>query len=291
MHSTMIPGIGLTFTEATARTAALIDAQNNLKGSESPDANAERARLSAEWSDLLCTILTAEPATLADAVAVLDRLLCPHTGIGGTEIEVEALTRLRDLLAQQVEQQDGGAGRDQLLANVRRWLELEATIGTEGQDDADLIDSCEEAYRLALKIATYDGNPTLGMAAKALLLWAEHPVACHPDSKPGALPVPPPVESARKEEDALIFGLVTDALRAVPELKALLTGEALVVTEADEFGTAIASLADRAIPRTAPSVPTVITDAMVEAGASAAGCSPDAFRAGMTAALKMMEAA
>ncbi|NUB25104.1 hypothetical protein [Azospirillum brasilense] len=289
--STMIPSIGLTFAGATSRAAALIDAQIKLKGSENPDANAERARLSAEWSDLLCTILTAEPATLADAVAVLDRLLCPHTGIGGTDIEVEALTRLRDLLARQVEQLDDGADCGLFLADVRRWLELEATIGAEGQDDADLIDSSEEAYRLALKIAAYDGNPTLAMAAKALLLWAEHPVACHPDSRPGALPFPPPVSAARKEEDALIFGLVADALRAVPELKVLLTGNVPLANESDDFGTAIASLADRAIPHTAPTVPTVITDAMVEAGANAAGCSPDAFRAGFAAALKMMEAA
>lgn len=274
MRSSMIPSIGLTFAEAAQRIADLA-----------------RDGLHHEYAPLEDEMLAVQPVNALDVMAVLDRLLCPEIGLTGEgHRHAPALQRVRDALNALLAGSED-ADRDQLLADVRRWLELEATIGAEGQDDADLIDSSEEAYRLALKIAAYDGNPTLAMAAKALLLWAEHPVTCHPDSRPGALPFPPPVSAAQKEEDALVFGLIADALRAVPELKALLTGEALVVTEADEFGGAIASLADRAIPRTAPTVPTAITDAMVEAGANAAGCSPDAFRAGFTAALKMMEAA
>ncbi|NUB13042.1 hypothetical protein GAY28_10140 [Azospirillum brasilense] len=274
MRSTMIPGIGLTFTEAAQQIADLA-----------------RDGLHHEYAPLEDGMLAAQPITPLDALAVLDRLLCPEIGLTGEgHRHAPALQRVRDVLDTLLAGSED-ADRGPLLADVRRWLELEATIGAEGQDDADLIDSSNESFRLARQIAAYDGNPTLAMAAKAVLLWATHPVACHPDSKPGALPFPPPVSEARNGVDALVFGLVADALRAVPDLKALLTGEALVATEVDDFGTAIASLADRAIPRTAPAVPTVITDAMVEAGANAAGCSPDAFRAGMTAALKMMEAA
>ncbi|WP_188261998.1 hypothetical protein [Azospirillum tabaci] len=274
MRSTMIPSIGLTFAGAAQRIADLA-----------------RDGLHHEYAPLEDKMLAAQPVTPLDVLAVLDRLLCPEIGLAGEgHRHAPALQRVRDALDTLLAGSED-ADHGPFLADVRRWLKLEATIGAEGQDDADLIDSSEEAFRLAMQIATYDGNPTLAMAAKAILLWAGHPVACHPDSKPGALPFPPPVSAARKEDDALIFGLVADALRAVPELQVMLTSEAAVATESDDFGAAIASLADRAIPRTAPAVPTVITDAMVEAGATAAGCSPDAFRAGMTAALKMMEAA
>ncbi|QCO13973.1 hypothetical protein D3869_01285 [Azospirillum brasilense] len=293
MRSTMIASLNLTFRDAVDRCLDLI-AQQNSTPTDTEEGEARADAIAVQWLRLADKLLSAVPVTMADGAAIADLLLddcagLPNAGVHGPKLA--ALVHLRNLLARQVEQLDDGADCGPFLADVRRWLELEATIGAEGQDDADLIDSSEEAYRLALKIAAYDGNPTLAMAAKALLLWAEHPVACHPDSRPGALPFPPPVSAAQKEEDALIFGLVTDALRAVPELKALLTGEAAVANEADDFGAAIASLADRAIPHTAPTVPTAITDAMVEAGANAAGCSPDAFRAGFTAALKMMEAA
>lgn len=290
--STIVPSLGIPFRDAAARLVALVKEQDELP--DTPEADARSDEITEQWEVLGRAILSAIPRTPADSVAVIDTALCPAVGPNMDRATKELFQRVRGVLVQaalDTAQRDDAADRSPFLADVRRWLELEATIGAEGQDDADLIDSSEEAFRLARQIAAYDGNPTLAMAAKAVLLWAEHPVACHPDSRPGALPFPPPVSAARKEEDALIFGLVADALRAVPELTDLLTSEASVANESDDFGAAIASLADRAIPRTAPAAPTVITDAMVEAGANAAGCSPDAFRAGMTAALKMMEAA
>ncbi|WP_188261964.1 hypothetical protein [Azospirillum tabaci] len=265
--STIIPGIGRTFTDAAARAAALIEAQNNLQGSEHPDAEAERALLSGEWGKLVFAILTAEPATLADAVAVLDRLLCPHTGIGGTDIEVEALTRLRGLLARQVEQHDDGVDRGPLLTQVRRWLELEGASMSEG---------AAASATLARQIATYQGEPTVAMAAKALLLWAGHPDGF--DAALGKLCRPPAVAVATNEEDALLFGLVHDALRAVPELRAIMTGP---VSEADTFGAGVAAF-DGAAEK-ALALPLEPTAAMVDAACAATGCTPEKARAGFAA--------
>ncbi|AIB13994.1 hypothetical protein ABAZ39_18865 (plasmid) [Azospirillum argentinense] len=253
--STMIPGIGLTFTDAAARAATLIEAQNNLQGSEHPDAEAERALLSGEWGKLIFAILSTEPSTLADAVAVLDRLACPHTGIGGTDIEVEALTRLRDLLTRLVEQQEDSADRGQFIADVRRWLALEEDSTPEG---------AAASATLARQIATYQGEPTVAMAAKALLLWAGHSEGF--DAALGKLRRPPAVAVATNEENALLFGLVHDALRAVPELGSVM---AEPTNETESFSAGVAAF-DGAAEK-ALCMPTAPTLAMLEAGATAGG--------------------
>lgn len=93
MRSTMIPRIGLTFTDAAQQVADL--ARNGLHH---------------EYAPLEDAMLAAKPVTPLDVLAVLDRLLCPEIGlVGEGHRNAPALQRVRDLLARQVEQQEGGA--------------------------------------------------------------------------------------------------------------------------------------------------------------------------------------
>lgn len=277
--ASVIPELGMTFADASTRAAKLIAEQNALAGRGDSVANAHRDRLEVEWTDLLGAILGTEPVTMADGVAILDRLLCPFTGLSsGTDFETQALQRVRDLFAKHVGQQDDTA-RGHVLDQLRRWLELENAEPNE--------QAAEESFALARKIAAYDGAPALGMAAKAILLWVEHEDA-HDATKPGAFRRPPAVAAAISEHDALIFGLVHDALRAVPELAGLIDGAqgAQPQDTSTAFIDAIDSLADRALPHDIDAMTTAF-EAEATGDAVPFGVAVEAFEGAAEQALCM----
>ncbi len=98
--STVIPALGMTFAEASVRVRELLQAHSAVRG-EDDESRRIRDELYDEWDRIGCAVLATPPQTLADALAVLDRLLCPETGMpaGTSGMEVEALTRLRSFLA------------------------------------------------------------------------------------------------------------------------------------------------------------------------------------------------
>ncbi|MGY0791836.1 hypothetical protein ACW7BJ_20915 [Azospirillum argentinense] len=244
--STMIPGIGRTFTEAAQQIADLA-----------------REGLYHKFEPLEDTLLAAQPVTPLDVLAVLDRLLCPEIGlVGEGHRHAPALQRVRDALDTLLAGPETG-DRGQLLADVRRWLELEGDSTPEG---------AAASATLARQIAAYQGDPTVGMAAKALLLWAGHSEGF--DAELGKLRRPPAVAVATNEESALLFGLVHDALRAMPELRAIMTGPA---SETESFSAGVGAF-DGAAAR-ALCMPTAPTLAMIEAGAAAGGIDPEQARA------------
>ncbi len=100
LPSSIIPALGMTFTEAAERARELLRACSAIEGEDS-GSETRRNELSDEWNRIGCAVLTTPPQTLADGLAVLDRLLCPETGMpaGTSGMEVEALTRLRGFLA------------------------------------------------------------------------------------------------------------------------------------------------------------------------------------------------
>lgn len=98
--STFIPSLGMTFADADAKARELLRAFSAIKGEDS-ESEAQRNELSDEWNWINATLFTTTPATAADALAVLDRLLCPFTGIpvGTSGMEEGALTLVRGFLA------------------------------------------------------------------------------------------------------------------------------------------------------------------------------------------------
>ncbi|CAO3446570.1 hypothetical protein [Azospirillum argentinense] len=95
--STVIQALGMTFAEAAERAKRLLteqDAQYDAGGylsSEGEDARDERRQITG-------ALLEARPQTVDDALAVLDRLLCPTTGLGiPGELLKEHLTALQNL--------------------------------------------------------------------------------------------------------------------------------------------------------------------------------------------------
>ena len=248
--STMIPTIGLTFTDAARQIADLA-----------------REGLHHEFAPLEDAMLAAQPVTPLDVLAVLDRLLCPEIGlVGEGHRHAPALQRVRDAL-DSLFAKAGTTDRGQFLAEVRRWLELEGDSTPEG---------AAASATLARRIAAYQGKPTVCMAAKALLLWAGHPEGF--DAALDKLRRPPAVAVATSEEDALLFGIVHDALRVMPELLADMAGPA---SEADTFGAGVAAF-DGAAEK-ALALPLEPTAAMVDAAVEATGCTPEKARAGFAA--------
>jgi hypothetical protein len=210
--STLIPSIGMTFVEAADRVRDLVHEGDTVPN----DPDGERCdELHAEWSPIRDTILTSQPQTDADVLAVLEILLHPSIGLATgcpAAKEVRAIQLIREAIAAGLAaptlpiSPQSGPQPEQLLSDLRRWLELENTTTPEGAD---------ESLALARKIAASGGDPVLGMAVKAFMLWCGHPDARDTE---GQLKHPPAATERTSEEDALTYGLVTDALRAVPEL-------------------------------------------------------------------------
>lgn len=95
--STLIPFLNLTFAEASARIDAIL-AESETAGWD------DQLRLAHERQDILVTMLSAEPRTVADGAAIMARLRCPITGIPVSEndlhqLAVEAVHRLLVKLA------------------------------------------------------------------------------------------------------------------------------------------------------------------------------------------------
>ncbi len=262
--STIIPALGLTFRDAVDRCLELI-AEHDRTPADTAEGEARWDELYREWGGLQDAIFTAIPVTPADGVAIADLLLddCAGFPISRPRQEkLDALAGLRNLLKRQAPREDE-AERGQFLSEVRHWLELEGDSAPEG---------AAASAALARQIAAYQGEPTVAMAAKALLLWAGHPEAF--DTAPGKLHRPPAVAVATNEEGALLFGLVHDALRAVPELRAIMSGPA---SETESFSAGVAAF-DGAAAK-ALCMPTAPTLAMMEAGAAAGGIDLEQARA------------
>ncbi|MBP2291062.1 hypothetical protein [Azospirillum rugosum] len=98
--STVIDTIGLTFVQAATRVAELIKEHDGLDDREDEEADEVRAALYASWQDLQRVILAAEPQTLDDAVAVIDRLLCERSGMpaGSSPLHAQAIERVRAVI-------------------------------------------------------------------------------------------------------------------------------------------------------------------------------------------------
>lgn len=160
-----------------------------------------------------------------------------------------------------------GPQPEQLFSDLRRWLELENV-----ETDA----ASEESLAIAWRTATYQGDPTLGMAVKAVMLWAGY------DATLGKLHRPPAATDAANEEDALLFGLVNDALRAIPELHSMVADRPSYASA--NFAATVALFATAA-PETL-AIPQAPTDVMVASGAAAAGITTEQFRAGYAAAIE-----
>lgn len=101
--STRLPSVEImTFADADAEVVALLAAANSKRG------KGEEAEREADFNvsvacDLREAILTTPPQTLADALAMLNRLACEETGlpcglIPGEEMSV-AVVLLRDFMA------------------------------------------------------------------------------------------------------------------------------------------------------------------------------------------------
>ncbi|MBP2301958.1 hypothetical protein [Azospirillum picis] len=117
--STRLPSVEImTFADADAEVVALLAAANSKRG------KGEEAEQEADFNvtvacELRDAILTTPPRTLADALAMLNRLACKETGlrcglIPGGEMSV-AVVLLRDFLAALVlesVQKGGGSSMD-----------------------------------------------------------------------------------------------------------------------------------------------------------------------------------
>lgn len=95
-NSTILPGLDITFTTAAKLVRHLEEKYN------ATDGGAEHNELFHEYSDLEAAILTSEPRTLSDALAVLDRMVRSITGssVGCGVHDDEALERIRNLIAE-----------------------------------------------------------------------------------------------------------------------------------------------------------------------------------------------
>lgn len=98
--STFIPSLGMTFADANTKACELLRAYSAIQGQDIVS-EARRIELSDEWTRINQALFTTAPKTVADALAVLDRLLCPDTGVtaGSSGMEEGALTLVRRFLA------------------------------------------------------------------------------------------------------------------------------------------------------------------------------------------------
>lgn len=101
-RSSLIPSLGLTFVEAATKAKELSDAFNAVS-SEAPDHVERRSSIDAEVNQIEMTLLSTQPHTPIDAIAVLDILLDPEfglpTGSMSSGLEVGALAQVRAFLA------------------------------------------------------------------------------------------------------------------------------------------------------------------------------------------------
>lgn len=97
--ASVIPSLGMTFTEAADRVRELVYEGDNVPN----DPDGERCdELHAEWSPIRDTILTSQPRTDADVLAKLDILLHPSIGLATGMIcaaEFQAVQQIREVIA------------------------------------------------------------------------------------------------------------------------------------------------------------------------------------------------
>ncbi|WP_376957726.1 hypothetical protein ABNQ39_11395 [Azospirillum sp. A26] len=110
MQSTRLPSVeAMTFADADAEVVALLAAANR-KWNKGDEAEREAEFNCAVARELIDAILTTPPRTLADALAMLNRLACEETGLSCAipgEQTLAAVDLLRDFMAELVEK--GGA--------------------------------------------------------------------------------------------------------------------------------------------------------------------------------------
>lgn len=101
-RSSLIPSLGLTFVEAATKAKELSDAFKAVS-LEAPDCVERRSSIDAEANQIEMTLLSTQPQTPTDAIAVLDILLDPEFGLPTrsmlTGLEVGALAMVRTFLA------------------------------------------------------------------------------------------------------------------------------------------------------------------------------------------------
>lgn len=289
LGSTVLPKFGITFAEARERVRQINEKYKFLPA----DAEDEYDEIHAEWSPYWEAILTTEPKTLRDAFAVLDLLSCPKLGLsqGPGVYDEGAVKRVQTLVTEILAAAAGAPGEigdnraaeadRHLLSDLRRWLELE-NAETDSATEEMLT---AESLAVGDRIAAYYGNPILGMAVRSILIWAgDHP-AIRDGVMVSGIARPPAVEDAENEWEALLSGLVRDALRAVPELDTLAApfkGSVTIArlagrapdqsTEWEDTIAAFEAAAEQVL-----SLPVPPTTTILKAGAQALGITEEQF--------------
>ncbi len=144
--STVIPSLGITFTEAEAKAHEQIGAWLGFNAAvNDEEGQAYEDALRVEMEGTIAAILAAEPQTPQDALIVLDRLLCPKVGIpsykshGEYDEELAAVSRVRDFLATQALAFLTGTHSEEARQGHNGTPFIAPATGTEGISNVDTL--------------------------------------------------------------------------------------------------------------------------------------------------------
>ncbi|QCN95861.1 hypothetical protein D3093_11655 [Azospirillum argentinense] len=245
--STMIPGIGLTFTEAAQQIADLV-----------------RDGLYHKFEPLEDALLAAQPVTPLDLLAVIDRLLCPEIGlVGEGHRHALALQRVRKAL-------------DALfVASVGRATST--VIPSLGLTFRDAVDRCLNliAQQNSTPTDTEEGEARADAIAVQWIRLADKLLSAVPvNMADGAAIADLLLDDCAGLPNAGVHGA---KLVAFSHLRDLLARQGVPASETESFSAGVAAF-DGAAAK-ALCMPTAPTLAMIEAGAAAGGIDPEQARA------------
>lgn len=276
-ETTRIPELEITFAEAAERYRSLrrAEVEANRQGDQGAPDDANRRHC-----ELADQIMDATPSTPADAMVILSMLADQEMGIAAgidDERAQRALERVYGLLSA-AGQPLSQTKASELSAMVCRWLELRDIASPSKRQAAELD-------RLADRIAAYQPHSTVDAMAHLGFVLAYYMGDSTFDLE----------SDDSSYARALQKGLAYFANAGDPAAGMLYRLGSIGLTDARAFwvDTGASPVADafaqagaafEAQASATLSMPLELTDRMIDAGASAAGITPDQFKAAVIAA-------